>query len=269
MPPGGQTTDESVIFAWRKKVGDKIELGDVLFEIETDKTVLEVESFCKGWLRAVKFGEGETAPTGETVAYVGEIDEPIPKDGESGKAVKIAPAQKPEGAMPIFAEEKSGRSLASPLAKKIARENNIDLKDISGAKIIKKRDVLEHISKKNSAEKNLRLHFASVEADMTSCMAFANRLKDYCGIGHKAALDGIMAKCSAIAGRKFPMLDLDEVSFGEIKEKAVSIGREVKSRDMMDITAVFDCRETGAQFLAELKSLLECPDLFVLMMAEA
>jgi pyruvate dehydrogenase E2 component (dihydrolipoamide acetyltransferase) len=61
------------------------------------------------------------------------------------------------------------------------------------------------------------------------------------------------------------------LAFGAIKEKAASLNREIVSRDMMSLTASFDCREidaeSGARFLAEVKKLLESPELFVLAMA--
>ena len=62
MPKLGQTVEESTIVKWHKQVGDPVAKGDVLFEIETDKAVLEVESFFDGTLLAIVVKEGETVP---------------------------------------------------------------------------------------------------------------------------------------------------------------------------------------------------------------
>ena len=65
MPSGGQTTDEMLILRWNKNPGDIVKKGDVLFEIETDKATLSVESFTDGTLLAINFQEGEMVKTGE------------------------------------------------------------------------------------------------------------------------------------------------------------------------------------------------------------
>ena len=64
MPQGGQTTDESRIVRWYKDVGDPVQRGDVLFDIETDKATLQVESHAKGVLLARNYEEGQSAATG-------------------------------------------------------------------------------------------------------------------------------------------------------------------------------------------------------------
>ncbi len=78
MPKLGQTVEEAVIVKWHKKEGDAVAKGDVLFEIETDKAVLEAESFHDGTLLKVFVGEGEVVPVQSVVAYVGEPGETVP-----------------------------------------------------------------------------------------------------------------------------------------------------------------------------------------------
>ena len=80
MPPGGQTTNESMITKWHKKVGDKVKRGDILFEIETDKATLQIESYAAGILLASYFEEGDKVNTGTIVAYVGTAGEKIPEE---------------------------------------------------------------------------------------------------------------------------------------------------------------------------------------------
>ncbi len=79
MPKLGQSEEEAKIVQWRKKVGDRVNKGDILFEIETDKALLEVESFLSGTLLRVVVSDGEVAPVQSTVGYIGEPGEAIPE----------------------------------------------------------------------------------------------------------------------------------------------------------------------------------------------
>jgi len=77
MPKLGQSEEEGTLVKWRKKVGDAVTRGDILFEIETDKAVLEVESFFEGTLLKVVVEEGSTVPINTTVGYVGDPGETV------------------------------------------------------------------------------------------------------------------------------------------------------------------------------------------------
>ena len=102
MPSGGQTTNESLIVKWHKHPGDTVHKGDVLFEIETDKAMLEVQSFADGILLSVNCAEGSYAASGDVVALI----------GQSGETAERAPV------------------LASPKARKAAKDHAIDLADV-------------------------------------------------------------------------------------------------------------------------------------------
>ena len=78
MPKFGQTVEEATIVRWRTREGERVGKGDVLFEIETDKAVLEVESFFEGTLLKVIVGDGCTVPVSSVVAFVGEPGEALP-----------------------------------------------------------------------------------------------------------------------------------------------------------------------------------------------
>lgn len=79
MPMPGQMTEECTIVAWRKRQGDPVARGDVLFEIETDKSNMDVEAFDAGILLRILVGEGETVPVNTVCAWVGEAGEAIPE----------------------------------------------------------------------------------------------------------------------------------------------------------------------------------------------
>lgn len=75
MPPLGETMDEGTIVRWLVKEGDSVAKGDPLFEVETDKVVIPVESFGNGILRKIIVADGETAAIGTLVGIIGAPDE--------------------------------------------------------------------------------------------------------------------------------------------------------------------------------------------------
>ena len=79
MPKLGLTMESGKIEKWHKKEGDKVETGDILFEVMTDKVSLEVESYNSGILRKIFKAEGDEVPVTEVVAYIGSEDEEIPE----------------------------------------------------------------------------------------------------------------------------------------------------------------------------------------------
>jgi len=103
MPKPGQMTEECVLTSWHKAEGDPVSKGDVLFEIETDKSIMDVESFEEGVLLKRLVEEGETVPVNAVCAYVGEPGEAIPE------APRVAPV-----APPSTASSKAGAASAPP-----------------------------------------------------------------------------------------------------------------------------------------------------------
>jgi len=78
MPDLGQTTTECVVGVWIKQVGERVERGDTLVEVETDKTVVPVEAFCSGYLRKIVCPSGSTVVTGAPIAILSSsLDEPV------------------------------------------------------------------------------------------------------------------------------------------------------------------------------------------------
>jgi len=100
MPKLGQSEETVTIVHWRKRVGDTVAKGDVLFEIETDKALLEVESFYAGTLLKIVAGEGVTVPVQATVAFVGDPGEPVPEVVLPVVAPKKTEASRPGAAPP-------------------------------------------------------------------------------------------------------------------------------------------------------------------------
>ena len=103
FPKLGQTMEEGAIVKWLKKEGDPVAKGDILFEIETDKANLEVESFFEGVLLKIYIREGVTVPVNTVVAYVGAAGEKVPdqppKTETPAAAAPVAPAATPAPAV--------------------------------------------------------------------------------------------------------------------------------------------------------------------------
>ena len=158
MPKMSDTMEEGVIASWLKEIGDEVSSGDILAEVETDKATMELESYDDGVLlyKAVEPGNG--VPVDDVIAIIGEKGADFElllkahSQGGSAPAEVDTPVSTPEKApAPVTSMPESngtassddlGRIKASPLAKKIAAEKGLNLKDIQGSgdggRIIKK-----------------------------------------------------------------------------------------------------------------------------------
>lgn len=160
MPSGGTNTDQLLVISWKKQVGDPVKRGDILLEVETDKAVLEVESFAAGVLLKRAVEEGEYCTAGEVIAYVGkpedaaELDRPAVKsEPEASEIDDFAPivplkSTKSPQAMPaetiIPASLPAGMAKATPAAKKAARDLGLDIQDVhrrAGKEVLHREDV--------------------------------------------------------------------------------------------------------------------------------
>lgn len=168
MPRLSDTMEEGTVATWLKKVGDEVEEGDILAEIETDKATMEFESFYSGVLLYVGINEGETAAVDSVLAVIGpkgtDVDAVLSAGAGSDSKEESAPeeAKKAETSSsngqetaPVTASD-GHRIFASPLAKKIAHDKGINLEDVKGSgdqgRIIKK-DIEEYQPKQKAAEK--------------------------------------------------------------------------------------------------------------------
>lgn len=139
MPALGQTTDELRIISWLKQEGDKVEQGEPLFEVETDKVTLEVEAFASGILRKIVHQADEVVEVGTLVAYIGQADDELP--GEAPTQETPAPAQQQRISTPIFETASSApdvspasdKPLASPPVRALMRTYGIDPRQVKGS----------------------------------------------------------------------------------------------------------------------------------------
>lgn len=157
MPRLSDTMEEGTVASWLKQVGDDVEEGDILAEIETDKATMEFESFYSGKLLYIGIQEGESSPVDAVLAVIGpegtDVDAVLNSKPKESNKSSDSETKKEEAPKQKETEDKSStasksvtsdgnRIFASPLAKKIAEDKGIDLSKVSGTgdngRIIKK-----------------------------------------------------------------------------------------------------------------------------------
>jgi len=135
MPKMGMDMKEGVLVRWLKNVGDKVEKDEPIMEIETDKITMESESPVSGYILALYSEAGDVIPVLDTMGYIGAQDEKAPaapaKKGaaEEPAAEQAAPAA--EAAAPAAAAAVSDDIRATPYARTLAKERNIDLATVT------------------------------------------------------------------------------------------------------------------------------------------
>lgn len=136
MPKMSPTMEEGTIAQWHKKEGERVEAGDVLFEVATDKATVEYNALDEGWLRKIIVTQGQSAVVNQPIAVLTEeIEESIEGYKPEGIASSTESAPQPSAApvKSVQAVKSPGeRIMASPLAKKLASERGIDLSVVQG-----------------------------------------------------------------------------------------------------------------------------------------
>lgn len=189
MPRLSDTMEEGKILRWLKRAGDRVEAGELLVEVETDKADMEVESSASGVLKELKLGEGETAPVGTVIAVIDATGggEGRPSGDGKPKAAAAAPPARSAGtspssprsvtkpppprpsappkvappaasassAAPRTTASRNGEVKASPLARALAEELAVDLATVRGtgpAGRITRRDVEEALRSRGAGD---------------------------------------------------------------------------------------------------------------------
>ncbi len=145
LPKMGQTMEEGTVVNCLVKVGDEVRKGDVIFEIETDKATLEMESPAVGFVKFIVAEVNQTLPVGAVMMILGDKDEQVPMEyveqltggkGLAAGALGTPAAQMPTTIAPLGAMPEPGKPMskimASPRAKKLAEDLGVDLAGIKG-----------------------------------------------------------------------------------------------------------------------------------------
>ncbi|MCV7284613.1 2-oxo acid dehydrogenase subunit E2 [Mycolicibacterium wolinskyi] len=290
MPRLSDTMEEGVIIAWHKNIGDRVERGDILAEIETDKAIMELESYDEGILERMLAGEGDRVPIGIPIAVIGDgsgaSTEPVGAPTPAPAPAATPPAPAPAPAAP---QASGDRPKASPLARKIAAENGVDLAAVTGSgpggRIIRK-DVenvrpaetpaaptpvegdfdavplttLQRVAAKRLTEsKQTAPHFYLTAAvDVTALLAFRETVNDSlrAADGPKVSVNDFIVRAVASALRSNPGVN---VSFGGdvlLHHHGVHIGVAVAVEAGLVVPVVRDAdRKSVSQIAVETKEM--------------
>ena len=250
MPRLSDTMEEGVVAKWLVNVGDDVNEGDIIAEIETDKATMEFESFYEGTLLHIGINEGETAAVDTLLAIIGEKGADFQSEIENlekketqavnsdeNKSVEKETIDK-QSDKDLKSEISNERILASPLAKKMAKEKNIDLKSVKGSGDngrITKNDIENHIPNVNkpiisSSTENKVVNVVSGNESFEDIensqmrKAIARRLKDSKFTAPHYYLNVEFNMDNAIAFRQqYNTLPDTKISFNDIVVKACAI----------------------------------------------
>lgn len=218
MPKAGMAMEEGTIVKWFKNEGEKVEQGEILLEILTDKVNMEIEALYSGVLLKILKNEGDVVPVTEPIAYIGEAGEKVDTAGADIAAPSIksspekqeTPKDAPETLTAALSEE-GGRIPATPLAKTLAKEKGIDLKSVRGtgsfgqilAKDVESAGTVSAtpLAKRIAQDKGIDL--AAVQGS-----GYLGKVRERDLYPHDAAPEAISA---VIGGRRVPMAGMRKV----------------------------------------------------------
>ena len=237
MPDLGATGGDVKLMEWLVEPGDKVQTGQPLFLVETDKATVEVEAFRDGVVRELLAGVGDSVPLGSVVAVVADtMEEPLPVDPSEDAPTESAPSpvSQPESAT----REENGRILASPIARRMAQVEGIDLGSVTGTgrmgQILKRdlelilsqtevvfRSMVKHrrepvspmrlaIAQRAVRSKSEAPHFySSITVDMTSALALRQMVTELADESGRIApsITDLCLKAAALALVAFPLLN--------------------------------------------------------------
>ena len=256
MPQMGESIAEGTVIRWMKKVGDKVERDEPLFEISTDKVDAEIPSPIAGTVTEILAQEGQTVAVNSVVARVAaegeaaqpaapaaaeseaaapaepaqkaasesaakEVQQEAPKAAEPAPAASAPQAQQPaaQAAAPAPGDDKAAslderrKTRSSPLVRKIAKENDVDISQLEGSGVsgrVTKKDILQHLESPRPAQQQPRQAASSAPAAREGQMPAPAQA--FGGNGHFHA-----------AGARF----YDTYTPKEVKERAVRLAQSI------------------------------------------
>lgn len=293
MPKLGFDMQEGTLIRWVKNEGENVNKGDVLAEIETDKATVEVESSASGVVRKLLVEAGSVVPVGDPIAVVGSADEKIeatptkveePKveqktDEQAGEELKterkeerskkeepkaVRPQPTPAPAQSSIVSPQSEIVKASPLAKKIARDNRVDLARIQGTgpggRVVRKDvesalssgqspvvsrqpvaptvvpvsredEIVQFTKLRQAIARRMTESFTNVphfyvthEYRMDALMAMRKQVNDYLPENEKLSVNDFIIKAVALTLREFPNLNASFSGDKVIRHGAINVG---------------------------------------------
>ncbi|HSB89093.1 MAG TPA: dihydrolipoamide acetyltransferase family protein [Anaerolineales bacterium] len=273
MPKLGFDMAEGTLIRWVKAVGDTVNRGEVLAEIETDKATVEVEALDSGTLRRQLVTEGTAVPVGTAIAVIGSPDEsidalPVPaqaaaqaKQTSTGPADQPASAGQPAAAaMPAApATGPGGAVRASPLARRLAQQNAMDLAAVSGTGPggrVTRKDVLAALSasgashvpaakpgvtervpltklraaigRRMTAAKQQAPHFyLTADLDASGLMSLRQEANAFLPEAERLSVHDFIVRAAALSLRDFPALNASLDGDSIVRHGEIHIGNAV------------------------------------------
>ncbi|MEX1254105.1 MAG: dihydrolipoamide acetyltransferase family protein [Dehalococcoidia bacterium] len=318
MPQMGADMEEGTIVRWLKREGDAVERGEIIAEIETDKANVEIEAFESGVFRKVLANEGDTIAVGAAIAVIASPDEDISKYEGAAVATKTvepkataaattdapraseapaaaeAPAVAEETATAPSPARTNGRVRASPVARKLAEEQGVDLSRVRGTgpdgRIVR-RDVeavvtqgsvtqtatapapspgapvetvamskiRQTIARRMSQSKREAPHYyITMDIDMTQAELLRRDLNDELGDAAHVTVNDVLVKATALALARHPMFNTWIVDDQVQRHTEINVCIGIALEDGLIAPAVLDCgNKRLAQIAQESRSLVE------------
>jgi pyruvate dehydrogenase E2 component (dihydrolipoamide acetyltransferase) len=292
LPQLGQTMEEGTIVDCMVNVGDEVKKGDIIFEVETDKATLEVESPADGFVKHILVEIDQTLPVGEPLLVLAGKDEEVPQSFIDSLKVEApaAPAEVAEQAKPELQPiETSAKPVASPRAKKLAKEIRVNLTEITGtgpAGRITEQDVKNAASKKPEmpavtkaeakigasiplnrlqritaermikSKREIPCFYLTVRVDVTDLVDLRTKLNKSGDV--KTSYHDFIIYAVAIALQKFPVmtgqLQADTIKLAD----TINIGLAVSVPDGLIVPVIKDAHKKSLKQIAQdTKALIE------------
>ncbi len=240
MPKLAMAMSEGTVNAWQFAQGDMVEKGQILLEIETEKVSYEIESTGSGYLNIV-ISEGQTVPVEQVIGHIAKTKEELDSLGEKVVAFAAEPAgvavaeQAPQVVQgETHSATTGGRIIASPVAKKLAKLNGLDISEVAGTgpngRIVK-RDVLATIEASQTAP------VSGASSTLTPAVETGPKVKASIPLKgmRKAIADNMMLSLSSTAQMSSTM-EVDATELVNLRKrlvaKAEKIGHRVSFTDL-------------------------------------
>ena len=278
--PGGQTSGMSTLLKWNKNPGDEVVKWDVIAEVETDKTVLEIECpVRKGIFLGGYFEEGDVIPAGTIIGSIGDIDDKLPpQEGETTQ--DVAAEIKPD--LPAKEEQESQTSntpsqvavKATPGARRLAKENKVNLEDIPLSSGVINEDIVrafissshtstaagltempvdQHVVAEalvNSLNQTAQYNQA-FKVDATNCLNALHWLNAGKEKADRITLNDLVIKAASIAIGEYPLVNHLYSEEGLKKRETINFGLAVSVDNSLIVPVVKNVGQKSVQQIAK------------------
>ena len=284
MPQMGFDMKEGTVAKWRKQEGEQVSRGEVIAEIETDKAVVEMEAYASGILRKIMVHENNAVPVGTLIAIIADPDEDISSLQTSQQVfttVEDKPLNSMESSAATTQESASqGRNSstsvikASPIARRLAKEMNVDLTLVNGTgpggriteadvKSFQPESPRQDDSTINVDQKEMPLskmrqaianktikstreapHFyVTSQVDMGKAMDFRRELNPTLPDGVRVSVNDLIIKACALAISKYPNFNASYRGDKLLLNSRVNIGIAIALSEGLIIAGLSDCQD--------------------------